>query len=353
MKQKKTFSLFTRTMMLLAVMMLTATTAQAQFGNLIGGLKKAKETVDEVNKKRNGDIEFSRGGTVQGFFRTRTGEFILDKTHPDGDRKGKKVIFKVEKNGDVVYDDGRTVGQVLSDGTVNFHGEEGYLHVQKDGSVMMDGEKVAFINDNGQVYIYDVLIGTAKGLDKKYAALLYLGIYHNKESLAKSKVELAEVKRKQEAEAKRQQELAAQRRQQAAKNASKSSGNSNNTQKKVREYTIEKGSARGYVDENGVVYNWAHTKLGQLPKGSGDITDATGHRLGTVWSGDIKDSSGNLLCTVSSGGSIAVKGSNATVAEVRGGGRLDMSKDSKTLGYCDCGNYVWTAAIIFCDLFRF
>ena len=343
-----------RMMVVLAAMLLGTTAAQAQFGNLVGGIKKAKEVVDDANKKRNGDIEFTRGGSVQGFFRTRTGEFILDKTHPDGDRKGKKVIFKVEKNGDVVYDDGRTVGQVLSDGTVNFHGEQGYLRVQKDGSVMMDGEKVAFINDNGQVFIYDVLIGTAKGLDKKYAALLYLGIYHNKESLAKSKAELAEVKRKQEAEAKRQQEQAALRRQQAAQNAGKRSGNSSNTQGKVREYTIEKGSARGYVDENGVVYNWGHRKLGQLPKGSsGDITDDVGHRIGSVWSGDIKDSSGNLLCHVSSGGSISVKGSNATVAEVKANGRIDMSKDSKTLGYCNCNNYVWTAAIIFCNLFRF
>lgn len=340
-----------RIMVVLAALLLGTTAAQAQFGNLIGGLKKAKEVVDDANKKRNGDIEFSRGGTVQGFFRARTGEFIFDKKHPDGERKGKKVIIKVEKNGDVVYDDGRTVGQVLSDGTVNFHGEQGYLHVKKDGSVMMDGEKVAYINDDGQVFIYDVLIGTAKGLDKKYAALLYLGIYHNKETLAKSKVELAEVKRKQEAEAKRQQEQAALRRQQAAQNAGKSSGNGNT---KVREYTIEKGSARGYVDENGVVYNWGHRKLGQLPKGSsGDITDDVGHKIGSVWSGDIKDSSGNLLCHVTSGGSISVKGSNATVAEVRANGRIDMSKDSKTIGYCNCNNHVWTAAIIFCDLFRF
>jgi len=342
-----------RIMVVSAAMLLGATTAQAQFGNLVGNLKKVKETVDDVNKKRNGDIEFTRGGTVQGFFRTRTGEFILDKTHPDGERKGKKVIFKVEKNGEVYYDDGRKIGDVLADGTVNFHGEQGYLKVQKDGSVMMDGEKVAFINDDGQVFIYDVHIGTAKGLDKKYAALLYLGIYHDKASLAKTKTELAEVKRKQEAEAKRQQELAAQRRAQAAKNPTKSSGNSSNTQQKVREYTIEKGSARGFVDENGVVYNWAHTKVGQLPKGNGDITDGTGRRIGNVWSGDIKDSSGNLLCSVSAGGSIAVKGSNATVAEVRANGRIDMSKDSKTLGYCNCNNHVWTAAIIFCNLFKF
>lgn len=341
-------------MVVSAAMLLGVTTAQAQFGNLIGGIKKVKETVDDVNKKRNGDIEFTKGGNVMGFFRTRTGEFIFDKTHPDGERKGKKVIFKVEKNGDVMYDDGRKIGEVLSNGTVNFHGEQGYLRVLNDGSVVMDSEKVAMINENGQVYIYDVLIGTAKGLDKKYAALLYLGIYHNKESLAKAKQELAEVKRKQETEAKRQQEQAALRRAQAAQSTSKSSGNQNNTQKKVREYTIEKGSARGYVDENGVVYNWAHKKLGQLPKGSsGDITDDTGHRIGSVWSGDIKDSSGNLLCHVTSGGSISVKGSNATVAEVKGNGRIDMSKDSKTLGYCQCNNHVWTAAIIFCNLFRF
>ena len=132
-----------RILVVSAVMMLGTTTVQAQFGNLVGNLKKVKETVEDVNKKRNGDIEFTRGGTVQGFFRTRTGEFILDKTHPDGERKGKKVIFKVEKNGDVMYDDGRKVGEVLKDGTVNFHGEQGYLKVQGDGSVMMDGEKVA------------------------------------------------------------------------------------------------------------------------------------------------------------------------------------------------------------------
>ena len=61
----------------------------------------------------------------------------------------------------------------------------------------------------------------------------------------------------------------------------------------------------------------------------------------------------NLLCCVTSGGSISVKGSNATVAEVKANGRIDMSKDSKTLGYCNCNNHVWTAAIIFCNLFKF
>ena len=69
--------------------------------------------------------------------------------------------------------------------------------------------------------------------------------------------------------------------------------------------------------------------------------------------GDIYDRSGNKVATVSSGGSISVPGSNATVAEVRGSGRIDMTQDSKTLGYCDVRPYEWAVAIIFCDIFNF
>jgi pyruvate/2-oxoglutarate dehydrogenase complex dihydrolipoamide acyltransferase (E2) component len=347
-----------RILIISAAILFGASTAQAQFGNLIGGIKKAKEKVDEYNKKRNGDIDFSANGTVQGFFRSRTGEFIFNEKHADGERKGKKVVYKVEENGDVVYDDGRKVAELKADGTVNCRGKEGYMKVLADGQVIIDGETAARITDDGRVYIYDVEYAYAPGLNKQYAAYLFLGIFQDETSLAKAKTKAAEIKKKRAEEAKRQQEEAARQRALAAQNknvrTATTSKSSNNTQQNVREYRIEKGSARGYVDENGVVYNWAHTKLGQLPKGSsGDITDASGHRIGSVWSGDIKDAYGSLLCHVSSGGSISVKGSNATVAEVHAAGRVDWWKDSKTIGYCDCNNYVWTAAIIFCDIFRF
>ena len=339
-----------------AVMVFGTATAHAQFGNLVSGLKKAKQTVEDVNKKVNGDIEFTKGGKVQGFFRTRTNQFIFEQKHSKGDREGKNIIYTIEKNGDVTFDDGRKVAEIKDNGEVNCHDEAPYLTLQDDGSVIMDGEKVARIDNEGKVYLYDVLIGSAPGIDKKYVAYLYLGIYYNKERLAQAKEEMAEKKRKEAEEIARIKADAARRQAQAAQNAKKSgssSSSNNGTQKKVREYSIEKGSARGFVDENGVVYNWSHTKIGQLPKGSGDIQNGSGSRIGSIWSGDIKDSSGNLLCNVSSGGSIAVKGSNATVAEVRGAGRVDMVQGSKTLGYCDCGNYVWTAAIIFCNLFKF
>ncbi|MBP5506540.1 MAG: hypothetical protein J6Y23_01670, partial [Prevotella sp.] len=98
----------------------------------------------------------------------------------------------------------------------------------------------------------------------------------------------------------------------------------------------------------------SHKKIGQLPKnGSGDIKDGYGSNIGRISMGDIYDSSGNKVCTVSSGGSISVPGSNATVAEVRGSGRIDMMADSKTLGYCDVRPYEWAVAIIYCNFFKF
>ena len=343
-----------------AAIMFGVSTAQAQFGNLLGGIKKTKEKVEEYNKKRNGDIDFSTNGTVQGFFRSRTGEFIFNEKHADGERKGKKVTYKIEENGDVTYDDGSKVAEIKDDGTVDCFSKEGYMKVKDDGSVIVGGEVAGRVTDDGKVYVYDIPYGSAPGLDKRYAAYLFFGIFQDEASLAKAKAKADEIKKKQAEVAKQRQEEAARQRTLAAQNKNvrtatptKTAGNTNSTQKNVREYRIEKGSARGYVDENGVVYNWSHTKLGQLPKGSGDITNATGSRIGSIWSGDIKDSSGNLLCTVSSGGSISVKGSNATVAEVHAAGRVDWSKDSRTIGYCDCNNYVWTAAIIFCNIFKF
>ena len=106
------------------------------------------------------------------------------------------------------------------------------------------------------------------------------------------------------------------------------------------------------MDANGVVYNSSHKKIGQLPKGSGDIKDGSGSTIGRINSGDIYVR-GNKVCTVTSGGSISVPGSNATVAEVHAGGRIDMKQNSKTLGYCDVRPYEWAVAIIFCDLFKF
>ena len=193
------------------------------------------------------------------------------------------------------------------------------------------------------------------------AALIYFGILFDKQGIAtvraKVKEELlrAEQERIKAEEARKKAAATASANQTKSNqtNANKSSNKKDTSTPKVQEWTIEKNGNRGFVDANGVVYNWAHKKIGQLPKGNGDIKDGFGSTIGRISSGDIYNSSGAKVATVSSGGSIAVPGSTATVAEVRGGGRIDRMKDSKTLGYCDVRPYEWAVAIIFCDFFKF
>lgn len=346
-----------------AAFMLASSQANAQFGNILNKAKstvnkvkndvnKVKKDVQDVSKRVNGDVDFTLGADHKGIYRARTRQIILDDIHPSGDREGKKIYYTVEDNGDIIIDDGSKVGEIVADGSVNCRDAAPYLTMMANGDVMMDGAVTGNIDDNGNITMLGSTIGKAPTVPKQIAAYIFFGVCNDKASIKALRAEIE----KREAERARQAELAKQRaaaQATASKSNAKSSGSSSNTASKVAEYRIEKGSARGYVDANGVVYNWAHTKVGQLPKGSGDIKDGNGSTIGSIWSGDIKDRSGNLLCTVSSGGSIAVKGSNATVAEVKAAGRVDRSKDSKTLGYCDCHNYIWTAAIIFCDLFKF
>ena len=122
---------------------------------------------------------------------------------------------------------------------------------------------------------------------------------------------------------------------------------------KVKEYVIKKGGQTGYVTADGIVYDWAHRKLGSLPKGNGDIKNATGRTIGKIWGGDIKNSSGNMVCHVTNGGSISVPGSNATVADVKAYTGAVERKGGKSLGSVAGVKPVWAAAIIFCDFFDF
>ena len=304
--------------------------AQAQLGGLINKGKNAvnkakevKEKVDEEIKKTNGDVDFFYLDAHRGFYRARTKKIVFDDLHKEGKRSGKNVVYTIEKNGDVTFDDGRKVGEVLDGGIVNCHSTAPYLTLAANGDVVMDGEVIGNIANDGNVTMEGMSIGKAPGIDKQVAAYIYFGILFDKQGIATA-------------------------------STSQSSGkkSNNTTAKKVQEWSIEKNGSRGYVDANGVVYNSSHKKIGQLPKGSGDIKDGSGSTIGRISSGDIYVR-GNKVCTVTSGGSISVLGSNATVAEVHAGGRIDMKENSKTLGYCDVRPYEWAVAIIFCDLFKF
>lgn len=348
--------------------------AQAQLGGLINKGKKAvekakevKEKVDDEVKKVNGDVDFYYMDAHKGFYRNRTRKIFFDDLHKDGERAGKNVIYTIEKNGDIKFDDGRKVGEMLDDGVVNCHSTAPYLTLTANGDVMMDGEAVGHIDDYGNVTLEGMTIGKAKDINKQVAAYIFFGILYDKQGIATARAKIKEEKLRAEQERKQAEEARVKAAQEAeakrkaasanqAKNNTSSGKKANNNKPatpKVQEWTIEKGSSRGYVDANGVVYDWSHKKIGQLPNGSGDIKDGSGSTIGRISMGDIYDRSGNKVATVSSGGSISVPGSNATVAEVRGSGRIDMTKDSKTLGYCDVRPYEWAVAIIFCEIFNF
>ncbi len=349
--------------------------AQAQLGGLINKGKNAvnkakevKEKVDDEVKKVNGDVDFYFMDTHRGFYRSRTHKIVFDDLHKDGARSGKNVIYTIEKNGDVKFDDGRKVGEVLDGGVVNCHSTAPYLTLAPNGDVVMDGSAIGHIDNDGNVTMEGMAIGKAKGIDKQVAAYIFFGILYDKQGIESARAKIQEEKlrveqeRKQaeEARIKAAQEAEAKRKAAASANpksskqtASNKTANKKTSAPKVQEWTIEKGGKRGFVDANGVVYDSAHKKIGQLPNGSGDIKDGSGSTIGRINMGDIYNRSGDKLCSVSSGGSISVPGSNATVAEVRGSGRIDMTKDSKTLGYCDVRPYEWAVAIIFCDIFNF
>ena len=355
---------------------------QAQLNGLINkGIKAAKkvkevkEDVDEIIKKTNGDIDFFYMDNHRGFYRSKNRKIVFDDLHQDGKRAGKNAVYTIEKNGDVMFDDGRKVGEVLEGGVVNCHSTAPYLRMEANGDVVMNDEVVGHVDEAGDVTLEGIKIGYAPGIDKQVAAYIFFGILFDAKGIANVRAKVkeeklraeeerlkAEKERKEAAEARKkaEQEAAAKRQAAAAANQNKNkkvsgnNGNSKTVAKKVQEWPIEKGSARGFVDANGVVYDWSHKKIGQLPKnGIGDIKDGYGNNIGRISMGDIYDSSGNKVCTVSSGGSISVPGSNTTVAEVRGSGRIDMMADSKTLGYCDVRPYEWAVAIIYCNFFKF
>lgn len=358
----------------LIVAMLCCMPAEAQLGGLINkgknAVNKAKEVKDKVDeeiKKANGDIDFYFMEAYKGFYRGKNRKIVLDDRHKEGKLSGKNIIYTIEKNGEVMCDDGSKVGAVLDGGVINCHNGSTQLTVADNGQVKMDGEIIGRIDNTGKVTLGGKPIGRAPGIDKQVVAYIFYGILHDKQSLttaiAKAKEErmLAEQERKQAEEARLKAAQEAEAKRQATASTTQTKGNQTSGKKssgnasapKVREWTIEKGGSRGYVDANGVVYNWSHKKIGQLPKGSGDIKDGSGSTIGRISGGDIYNRSGNKVATVTSGGSISVPGSNATVAEVRGSGRIDMTKDSKTLGYCDVRPYEWAVAIIFCDFFKF
>lgn len=326
-------------LIILTLTLLCCLPAQAQLNGIIKKAKQTKEKVENKVKKAKGETDFYFLNQHRGHYNSKKHLITLNDRYNDGELAGKNITYSIMSNGEVIRNDGKTVAKLLNNGEVNCRDCAPYLVIGINGDVVMDGKTIAHIdNISGNVTMEGFMIATVKGIDRQIAAFIVFGIMNNKDRIADLTAQCKEDRKRADEERK---QAAAKREAEKAK-------------QKAREWTIEKNGNRGFVDGAGTVYNWAHTKIGQLPEGgSGDIKDASGFTIGRINMGDIYDRNGNKLATVSAGGTIYAPGSNNPVADVKGGGRIDMTKDSRTLGYCDVRPYEWAVAIIYCDFFKF
>ena len=322
-------------LIVLILTLLCCLPAQAQLGGLIKKAKETKEKVEKKVKQAKGDFDFYILQEHKGYYSSKKHLIVLLDCYKDGALAGQNITYTIMDNGEVVRNDGKKFAELLNNGEINCRDSAPYCIAGIDGDVVMNGEVIAHIdNITGKVIMNGFTIANVKGIDRQIAALITFGIMNNKESIDNLVVRCREERKRANEE----------RKQAAAKREA---------ERKSQVWTIEKNGNRGFVDGTGAVFNWAHTKIGQLPPGgSGDIKDASGFTIGRINMGDIYDRNGNKLATVSAGGTIYVPGTNNPVADVKGGGRIDMTKDSRTLGYCDARPYEWAVAIIFCDFFK-
>ena len=317
--------------------------AEAQFGGLVDMgkhvVKKTKEKVERTIKKVKGDVDIYFEDNHKGFYSTKTGVIVLDALHEDGEFAGKNKTVTVDKNGNLIDDFGTQFGALLSDGAINCRKCAPYCTLAANGDVVMDGEVIGHIDDNGNVTMEGMPLGNVKGINKQVAAYIYFGMLQNKELVANNRAYFKAKKQRQE-EQRREAEEA----------------------RRNQKYPFEKNGSRGYVKGSGEVFDWADNKIGQLPSGGdGDILDGHGNIIGRIRLGKIYDKMSNELCEVNHNtGDILIPGRSNQIAIVRSGSVVLQKKDQmmgykdlKTLGRCDVRPYEWVAAIIFCNFFRF
>lgn len=325
--------------------------AWAQFGLLNSISKAVKEAKSEELHKlgipqvqKNGKTAtFTWGGTPIGTWNPQTLEILFNQKWDEGELAGQYVIYKIDpETGEIVRNDGVKKGQIYADGSFDSP-NLGALRVDGVGRIYYkDGEQIGHTSSTA-CWCFNHQYGEFNyDTPSQVMAVVYLGLLTAPDQVAQWKAEYQQ----QEAEEAARREQARIRAEEQARYE----------REHPTFYDVQNRSGKGYVDSNGVVYDWAKNKIGQLPKGDGDILDKYGNRIGSVSFGgqDIKDRSGKLVATVNSGGFICDGDQpHVSIAAVETYGYVVIKKDASRLGQCDCRNYLWTTILVYCDFFRF
>lgn len=327
----------------------TETSASAQFGVLNSLGKAVKEAAEGPQigipkpQKKDQKVIFTWGDTPIGWYNPKTLEIIFNQKWDEGELAGKYVIYKIDaQTGDIVRNDGTPKGKIYADGTFESP-NLGTLRLEgEDFEVWRGEEKIGSISP-ATGWCFDHKLGFfEEHTHRQVIAVTYFGLLTSENQINQWREEQVQRKAEEAAQAAEARRVAEERAQYEREHPTF--------------YEVRKGSGRGYVDSNGVVYDWSKTKIGELPKGNGDIKDKYGNTIGTVSFGgeDIKDRSGKFLCVVKSSGTIC-DGSQQYVpyASIGVYGAVEIDKDKTRLGECNCKNPTWTAILVYCDFFKF
>ena len=307
----------------------------AQFSSLLNAAKrKAKEAVtnkanDAINNKANDAVNTAVNGNIIPLYYTSGNP--MGEWNPEtrqytqigkvGNEYKRAHVYTFQSNGSVVAEDGRRIGEILPDGTMNTAQTQGIKYNPQTGEVTRNGEWYGKIDDSGMYLFNDKMGWSQTAMDKQIQAFILFNLIATNEMLTEFKQKYDEkVKFNNEM---RQQQIANAKADEAASRLGGSAGavklrkggsivgeiRSNN------EVWIN-GSNRGKIESNGNI--WVGGSVAGQILSNGDIRKG-GSIVGKVQGGKVWQG-GSIVGEIRQNGDV-----------VRGGsviGRAEGMKDA-------------------------
>lgn len=173
----------------------------AQFGGLLNAAKrKAKEAVtnkanEVINNKANDAVSTAVNGNIIPLYYTSgnpMGEWNPETRQytqigKSGNEYKRAHVYTFQSDGSVVVDDGRRIGEILPDGTMNTAQTQGIKYNPQNGEVTRNGEWYGKINDNGMYLFNDKMGWSQTAMDKQVQAFILFNLIATNEMLTEFK----------------------------------------------------------------------------------------------------------------------------------------------------------------------